>query len=63
MKQLAVLIQVQAELELRIITGFQRVHRCQHRACRGWFEGERMAAKQRFCSTYCRVTSSRRQPA
>lgn len=56
---LAVLAQLRADLEVWLETGFLRVRKCQLVRCGSWFIARRMAGRQRFCSPYCRVASSR----
>lgn len=56
---LALLLQIRADLEIDYETGLQRVRKCEHRRCGAWFLVNRMAGRQRFCSTLCRVTEAR----
>ncbi len=56
---LAVLLQIRADLEVYYETGFQRLRKCEHGRCGAWFLVNRMAGRQRFCSTLCRVTEAR----
>lgn len=56
---LAVLFQIRADLEIYYETGFMRLRKCEHHRCRAWFVAKRMAGRQRFCSTLCRVTEAR----
>ena len=56
---LAVLFQIRADLEIHYETGFMRLRKCEHRQCGAWFVTKRMAGRQRFCSTLCRVTEAR----
>ncbi len=60
---LAVLIQMRADIEIYLETGFLRTHRCERAACGSFFQVARMAGRQRFCSNTCRAAASREQPA
>lgn len=59
---LAVLIQLRADIEIFLETGFLRLHRCEHAACRAFFQVARMSGRpQRFCCSSCRAAAARRQ--
>ena len=60
---LAVLIQMRADIEIYLETGFLRTHRCERVACGSFFQVARMAGRQRFCSNSCRAAAAREQPA
>ncbi|MHC4447927.1 MAG: hypothetical protein ACYSXF_09135 [Planctomycetota bacterium] len=60
---LAVLIQLRADIEIYLETGFLRIHRCERAACASFFSVARMAGRQqRFCSNSCRAAAAREQP-
>ncbi len=58
---LAVLVQLRAEFELYIETGFFPVRCCKRVVCHAFFRVNRMAARQRFCSDICRASAVREQ--
>ncbi len=58
---LAVLIQLRADIEILLETGFMRIHRCERAACGAFFHVARMAGRQRFCSNGCRAAAAREQ--
>ncbi len=55
---LAVLAHLRLDIDMWVETGFLRIRCCEN--CGAWFKSNRMAGRPRFCSTYCRVASSRK---